>query len=605
VLLVSAIALLQLPGVTGAVSPPVISSEVNSWTATGTGLTALSVSPTTIGDLLAVFIVGSSTATTTVLPTSLSGGGVTTWTEAPNTTVSLTSPTRVGVWWYGVVTATGSATVNLSGTSGSWSSSDRISAIEFTAGSGYTWSIDGSQSNGQSNQSTNPPSSPPFSPSGSGELALYAWQGTSVGDIPGKTTGYDYLDFSGVTGQEFAYNLSVGTATQPTLGALSTTYLVAGILFIATKATTSPPPPPPTTTSPPPPPPTTTSPPPPMLSIHVVGNHLVNGQGQTIRLLGVDYPGMDVLTLPGQCVTSYGQNTNAIDAMLTWDINAVRIPLNEDCWLGINGVNVTTAAAYQASLESLVSELNDHGVYVILDLHRSAPGTIPATAMQVMPDADHSPAFWSSVASRFIKDPAVIFDLFNEPAPGTVLPATADYWACWLSGCTIPVVYTVNSHQTQSSPLSWQAAGMQQLVSAVRTTGATQPIMLSGLDYANGVEGWLTHIPVDPADQLIASVHVYNTASCNTVACWDQWYVPIASHYPVVTAELGEDDCSDGFIDQYMQFADANGISYLGWSWSIETSCSSGEGAALLTDSNGTPSPEGVGLRNHLLALAG
>ena len=24
--------------------------------------------------------------------------------------------------------------------------------------------------------------------------------------------------------------------------------------------------------------------------------------------------------------------------MKTWSINAVRVPLNEDCWLGINGV---------------------------------------------------------------------------------------------------------------------------------------------------------------------------------------------------------------------------------------------------------------------------
>jgi hypothetical protein len=337
----------------------------------------------------------------------------------------------------------------------------------------------------------------------------------------------------------------------------------------------------------------------------VVGNQLMNGQGHAIRLLGVDWPGMDVLTLPGQCITSYGQNTSEPNAMVTWHINSVRVPLNEDCWLGINGVNATTASAYRASLKSLVSELNDDGMYVVLDLHVSAPGTTPATAMQVMPDADHSPAFWTSVATTFVNDPAVLFDLFNEPAPGTVLSATADYWACWLSGCTIPVVYTVSSGQKQSSPLSWKAAGMQQLVNAVRSTGATQPIMLSGLDYANGVEGWLTHVPADPAHQLVASVHVYNTDLCNTLACWDQWYVPLAKQYPVVTAELGEDDCSDGFINQYMQFADANGISYLGWSWSIETSCSSQGGAALITASTGTPSPEGTGLRNHLLALAG
>ena len=28
----------------------------------------------------------------------------------------------------------------------------------------------------------------------------------------------------------------------------------------------------------------------------------------------------------------------SIAAMKAWHINAVRVPLNEDCWLGINGV---------------------------------------------------------------------------------------------------------------------------------------------------------------------------------------------------------------------------------------------------------------------------
>ena len=32
-----------------------------------------------------------------------------------------------------------------------------------------------------------------------------------------------------------------------------------------------------------------------------------------------------------------------------------------------------------------------------------------------MPDLDHSPAFWTSVAATFKSDPGVVFDVFNEP----------------------------------------------------------------------------------------------------------------------------------------------------------------------------------------------
>jgi len=51
--------------------------------------------------------------------------------------------------------------------------------------------------------------------------------------------------------------------------------------------------------------------------------------------------------------------------------------------------------------------------------HWTAPGTQRALSQNPEPDADHSPAFWASVAATFARDPGVIFDLFNEPY---------DYW---------------------------------------------------------------------------------------------------------------------------------------------------------------------------------
>src|SRR5947207_674401 len=83
-----------------------------------------------------------------------------------------------------------------------------------------------------------------------------------------------------------------------------------------------------------------------------------------------------------------------------------------------------------------------------------APGPTKATGQQVMPDADHALAFWTSVASVFKSDPAVLFDLYNEPHDVS--------WSCWRNGCTSP---------------GWQTAGMQSLVTAVRSTRATQPII--------------------------------------------------------------------------------------------------------------------------------
>jgi hypothetical protein len=200
----------------------------------------------------------------------------------------------------------------------------------------------------------------------------------------------------------------------------------------------------------------------------------------------------------------------------------------------------------------------------------------------------------------------VIFDLYNEPHLGDVLPEGSDYWKCWLSGCQLDRVASEVSGGQRLTPHSWRAAGMQQLLDAVRRTGATQPVMASGLNYANGLTGWLSHVPVDSARQLVASAHVYNESSgCVTTTCWDQQYAPIARKYPVVTGELGETGCSHAFTDSYMSFADAHGISYLGWSWSLETSCLTQTGISLITAWDGTPSASGIGLRDHLRALAG
>lgn len=340
------------------------------------------------------------------------------------------------------------------------------------------------------------------------------------------------------------------------------------------------------------------------LALRVVGNHIVDAQGRTVRLLGVNRPGMDVLDPAGRC-WAMPANLAEIAAIASWDVNAVRIPLNEDCWLGINGVNATTVHAYRAALHAYVAALHTRGIYAILDLHRSAPGATPAAAMQAMPDADHAPAFWSSLAAAFVADHGVVFDLYNEPHLGDVLPEGTNYWHCWLYGCMIPDIYVITAGRQRSLPYPWRAAGMQQLVNSVRSTGATQPIMLSGLNYASGFVGWLTHTPIDPVHQLIASAHIYNeSGGCATTACWQQQLAPIARRYPVVTGELGESDCTHGFVDRYMQFADANGISYLGWSWSIETNCHTQTAMALITDWAGTPSSSGIGLRNHLAALA-
>ncbi|MGH9028946.1 MAG: glycoside hydrolase family 5 protein, partial [Acidimicrobiales bacterium] len=210
-------------------------------------------------------------------------------------------------------------------------------------------------------------------------------------------------------------------------------------------------------------------------------------------------------------------------------------------------------------------------------LHWSAPGNELATRQQVMADAAHSVAFWSSVASAFRSDPGIVFDLYNEPHGIS--------WSCWLNGCSYH---------------GWRTAGMQQMLDAVRSAGASQPVMVGGLDWAGNLSGWLSHEPIDPLHQLVASVHIYNFSGCHTVSCWNRTIGPVAKSVPVVTGELGENDCASSFIDSYMAWADGKGISYLGWTWDT-WSCTGG--LALVSSYDGTPTAFGAGFEAHLDSL--
>jgi hypothetical protein len=330
--------------------------------------------------------------------------------------------------------------------------------------------------------------------------------------------------------------------------------------------------------------------------VRVQGNHLVGATGTPVRLLGVSRSGTEFMCVKGNGIFDGPSDAASIAAIAGWHTDAVRIPLNEDCWLGINGVNPSRSGrAYQQAIHQYVAGLHAAGLAAVLDLHWSAPGSTLATAQLPMADADHAPAFWSSVAQSFRTDAGVVFDLYNEPFLDTSNARTSDPWACWRDGCTVDAGNGIGA--------AWRSAGMQQLIDAVRGAGATQPVLLGGLRWANDLSGWLSHRPGDPAGQTAASFHLYNVNQCVTSACWDSQVAPVATVVPVVTGELGENDCAHGFIDGFLPWADAHGVSYLGWAWNSDFNCSSGPG--LVSDDAGTPTGYGVGLRDHLAATAG
>ena len=330
--------------------------------------------------------------------------------------------------------------------------------------------------------------------------------------------------------------------------------------------------------------------------LHVSGNQLVDASGHRVVLHGVDRSGTEYQCLQGHEIFDGPSGQASIAAMKGWNINAVRVPLNEGCW---NGQAHVRAARYRHVIKTYVQRLNSNGLVAILDMHwtdgrytgpSSGCSYTQAVCGKPMPDSADSVPFWSSVATTFKGNDAVIFDLFNEPYPERADDNNeTEGWHCWLhgGGSCIGIPYRI--------------AGMQTLVNTVRFTGADNVIMLGGLALADDLTQWLRYEPADPDHNLVASWHSYSFSACSTRSCWDSQIAPVIAKVPVIAGEIGENDCKDTYLRPLMAWLDSKHTSYLAWAWNANFQC---DGPSLITSYNGHPTALGAGYRAHLRSLA-
>src|SRR5262245_34800111 len=174
-------------------------------------------------------------------------------------------------------------------------------------------------------------------------------------------------------------------------------------------------------------------------SLSVSGHHLVDGYGKVIQLRGVNESGGEsaCANYPGWSVFGFPTDQTAVNAIKSWGSNVVRLPLNDMCWLGLDGTCQDPAYCGQNYINAVVAYvnlLNANGIYAILDLHWSGCGqtTVDRTRcyanwQKTMPDRPNATNFWSQVGATFKDNHAVLFDLFNEPYGN-------NDWSCWLNG---------------------------------------------------------------------------------------------------------------------------------------------------------------------------
>jgi len=303
---------------------------------------------------------------------------------------------------------------------------------------------------------------------------------------------------------------------------------------------------------------------------HSRATALMGGAGAYGARRGVNVTGSEYA-----CIQGWGYSERPVDAALVADATelgatAIRVPLNEDCWLGINSTSAYTGAGYRAWLDNAVATITNAGLHAILDLHWTAPLSETATRQAAMPDG-HSLTFWTGVAARYKDNARVLYDAFNEPI-GISNGDSEQNWACWRDG-------------GGACPGLTDAVGMQAIVSAIRATGATQPIILGGLGYAQIMTRYLTYLPHDPLSNLIAGIHITG-GWCPDVACWDRQYAPIAAVMPMIAGEIYSDGVLPvnpaGRVYTELAWLDAHGIGQVAWvdnTWGSAETLRNGNGS--------------------------
>ncbi len=284
-------------------------------------------------------------------------------------------------------------------------------------------------------------------------------------------------------------------------------------------------------------------------ALSVSGLQIVNTQGQPVTLLGVSR-----FSLEYACHGDGHFQLADFQAMRSWGMNTVRIPLSSAFWRNLDN----QCPNYQATVASAVNNAEAAGLYVILDLQRDAPLSLSQDASSggaqcPLPDAKYDTGFWKDVAEIYRDDPRVLFDLLGEPHD-------INWWQWWhggavTSGCfAYPRAYT------------YTAIGMPALAADVRAIAPRNIIILSGVDWGYDLSN-LTRDHAVQVSNVLYATHPWDHQSVQQPADWPRAFGVTARQLPVIATEFGAYDCRTSYISTELAYFERLHMSFLAWAW--------------------------------------
>jgi aryl-phospho-beta-D-glucosidase BglC (GH1 family) len=241
-----------------------------------------------------------------------------------------------------------------------------------------------------------------------------------------------------------------------------------------------------------------------------------------------------------------------------WGANIIRVPFNQD-W-ALRGRKGCSAEEYLAALDQVIGWASELGAYTILDLQWLSAETIyghtrhpkrgkAPNRVAPTPDAD-SIVLWRMLAERYRDEPAVLFDLFNEPHD----PIGDDFLPIHVIGPDGEVAAVDASFVGPEEWLPWA----KRLVAEIREVRPNGLILVGGVDWAFDLRGVRVEAP-----DIVYSVHIYPNRKPRT------WWKALggADEVPVFVGEWGGTADDLEFGRKLSARLRRLGLGWTAWSW--------------------------------------
>ena len=266
-------------------------------------------------------------------------------------------------------------------------------------------------------------------------------------------------------------------------------------------------------------------------------NQIVDGFGNQLILRGAHIQStldrFGSYVTPADAQASKHLNSATFDVMANnWNMNTVRLATSDWLWQ-------KNPTGYIQTLQNIVAQANQSGLYVVLSLHEDLASGMPLSQKEPSGWSMPTPlaqTYWQTVASTFKSNPMVMFDIYNEPHVNeTGASMDEPGWQFWMNGGTIH--YGTNKTYT--------VIGMQTLVNTIRNiVGANQIIIAPAAE--NSFQKFESDCPStnphcnflsDPTGNIVYSVHVYFQSNIRTPTDWDNRFGTLGQEVPIFIGE--------------------------------------------------------------------